>query len=313
MLKRIMVPLDFSGFAEHALGYALGLARRTQATLQLVSVLVSLPPELTTDEIHSYQAKTATLLGRELPNRVTRDVIPESPAYPPPDPRRVAHLLSCHAHDIGTDIIIMATHGHGGVRRAMLGSVADSLVRIASHPVLLIRPHGEAFDVRAAPDRELNHIVIAVDGSTSAEQVIPYALQLGRPFGADYSLLRVTTPVRWTGVEPVTTESGRTRLQPADYLEMLATGMRRQGAAVTTRVLDGFSPGPSIVQYANRHAADVIALATSGHGRVHRLLLGSVADRVVRTSEVPVLVCNTRALARMPIHEPVAADAGAMV
>ena len=72
--------------------------------------------------------------------------------------------------------------------------------------------------------------------------------------------------------------------------------MRERNASVSTRVLDGYSPGAAIVQYAQSHAADAIAMSTTGAGPVRRLLPGSVTDRVVRSSEVPVLVCHVRRL-----------------
>jgi nucleotide-binding universal stress UspA family protein len=137
-----------------------------------------------------------------------------------------------------------------------------------------------------------------VDGSETAEQVIPYALRIGTPFGARYTVLRVMAPLAWGSYEAAAPllPAPLSRQMAVDYVERLATGLREQGAAVIARVIEASSPGPAIVEYAYTHAADAIAVTTEGAGRVRRLLLGSVMDKIVRSSDVPVLVCNIRRL-----------------
>jgi nucleotide-binding universal stress UspA family protein len=315
MLELILVPLDTSSFAEQALPHAVVAARRAQARLQLVAVRASFPLDFGADgELEQYLGRIAAQLEPELPNAITHAVLTDelAPLYPPPAANGVADVLSRYAREQSVDMIVMATHGRGGVRRAWLGSVADSLIRIASRPVLLIRPKDEAFGSALSADRGIRHIVIPVDGSDTAEQVIPYALDLGSAFGARYSLVRVVSPLAWGSYEPLSIPATPlSRLAVAEYLEQLATQIRQQGGSVTTRVLEAFSPGPAIIQYVEARAVDAIALSTTGAGRVRRLLLGSVTDRVVRSSDVPVLVCNIRRLE--PVTEAAHDVAGAAV
>ena len=85
---------------------------------------------------------------------------------------------------------MMTTHGHGPLSRFWLGSVADEMVRRATTPILLVRPHEKAIDLAAEP--VLRHILIPLDGSALAEQVLGPAAALGSLLQCDdYTLLRV--------------------------------------------------------------------------------------------------------------------------
>src|SRR5690606_17862861 len=84
------------------------------------------------------------------------------------------------------------------------------------------------------------------------------------------------------------------RRAAADYLDRVAADLRGDGLTVETAVVEDTSPAPAITDYANEHDVETIAITTSGAGGIRRLLFGSVADKVVRNGEVPVLVCNVR-------------------
>jgi nucleotide-binding universal stress UspA family protein len=306
MPRLLMVPLDGSAYAEQALPLALAVARRSHAALHLVTVRASLPLGSAGTEEEEYLARIAGQMASELPGRITRRVLTNELGpleFAPPAPDSVADVLARHAADHDVDLIITTTHGRGGLRRAWLGSVTDSLMRIASLPVLVIRPVDEHFGAAAAADRGLNHILIPLDGSAAAEQVIPFAQQMGEPFAARYTLLRVVSPLTGqveTGMYgsppwfPPPSPLNRRAVQ--DHLDGLAAQLRASGMTVTTQVLDGTSAAAAILEYATTHAADLIALSTAGAGGVRRLLLGSVADKIVRSGDVPVLVCNVRHL-----------------
>lgn len=150
MYAHILVPLDGSELAETALAHAEGLARKLGSRLLLVRVdnlpatLIGevapmegpLPPELIEDAIEAeteeskdYLTKTAQRL-KDDGMAVEWEVVEGDPA----------HAIVETAHQRGADLIAMATHGHSGLRRLVLGSVADSVVRGSHLPVLLVRP-----------------------------------------------------------------------------------------------------------------------------------------------------------------------------
>jgi nucleotide-binding universal stress UspA family protein len=316
MRSALLVPLDGSPFAEQALPFAISLARVRHARLHLVRVRSALPVYVDHAEAERYLAQISGVLEPQLPGRIETHLLTDEHGpldYPPPASTAVAELIAAYTaqHDIHT--VVMATHGHGGVRRAWLGSVADALIRLAPRPIFLVRPRDVTFSVAALADRGLHHILIPLDGSEFAEQAIAFALELGSPYSAHYTLLRVISPLSWAIVpqyyEPQATQrSPLSRSAVADSLERLAQRLRDQGVDVQTRIIDAISPGPAIVDSAAELGVDAIVIGTHGAGRIRRMLLGSVTDKVVRGSAVPVLVCNVR---RMELRTDVAAATAA--
>jgi nucleotide-binding universal stress UspA family protein len=200
---------------------------------------------------------------------------------------------------MGPEIVVMTTHGAGGIRRAWLGSVADQLVRSLETPMLIVRP-GEG-DQAAAGVAALREILVALDGSKRAEAVLPPAATLAILLKAKLALVRVVHPVvPYTDPVrpfPVGFDEELTRLSRAeaqDYLDdvsewLNATGVSASGAAVV-----GGSAFQAIQEAARAPGTGVIALATRGRGGLPRLLLGSVADKLVRGGELPVLVTRPK-------------------
>jgi nucleotide-binding universal stress UspA family protein len=265
------------------------------------------------DDSEAYVRATAAEIESQLPGKVTPWVLTDELGalqYPPPAPDAVAKTLAIHARE-HADLIIMSTHGRGGVKRAWLGSVADALLRIAPRPVLLVRPVDVTFSLAVNADRGITHILIPLDGSEAAEQTIPVARVLGEPLVARITLLRVTSPLALqlssdpADGYPLADPTSMGRRAAVHYLNRVAAPLRREGLTVDVRVVEQLSPAPAIVDFAKTHAVDLVVLTTTGGGSIRRVLLGSVADHVIRKGETPVLVCNTRHA------ESAAVDAGA--
>jgi nucleotide-binding universal stress UspA family protein len=298
MRRTILVPLDGSRFAEQALPWAITFARQLNAQLELV--LVSGPDRHAADAARAaaYLDGVVAHLSSQLPDAVSRTVLAAT-ASTPPASTAVADTLAGHARDSAAAMIIMTTHGHGGVRRAWLGSVADSLVRMAPVPVLLVRQEDEAFAAAARADRGLKHILIPLDGTETAIEGVAHALDLAGPFAPRITLLRVVSPLSWE-VSPHAYDPYPAFASPFSRdavhatLERTADPLREQGYQVATQVNVDTSPARNILQFATEHDVDLIALGTGGAGPLRRLLLGSVSDKVIRASEAPVLICNTR-------------------
>lgn len=123
--------------------------------------------------------------------------------------------------------------------------------------------------------------------------------ELAASFGSRLTLLRVTSPLALqlssdpTGGYPLADPTARGRRAAVHYLNGVAAQLRERGLTVEAHVSEELSPAPAIVDYANTHGVDLVALTTTGAGSIRRLLLGSVADHVIRKGETPVLACNT--------------------
>lgn len=132
-------------------------------------------------------------------------------------------------------------------------------------------------------------ILVPTDGSAGMERVIRHAADLARVHGAELHLLYVVNTASfanlpmetsWEGVSEMLHEEGETALDEAE---------RAAGDVPTERVTLEGTPSREIVRYARREGCDLVCMGTHGRGGLNRLLLGSVAERVVRSSEVPVL------------------------
>ncbi|HEX6135450.1 MAG TPA: universal stress protein [Longimicrobiales bacterium] len=304
MLRKVMVPLDGSPFAEQALSMAVMVTRRMNAHLHLVSVRVSLQLDALAPTAEDYVNGVADRLEPELPGRITRSVLTNerAPLEYPLARSTVAEVVARHVTQADVDLVVMTTHGRSGIRRAWLGSVADSLVRSVPRPILMIRPSDEQIGTAQESDRGIRHILIPLDGSARAERVFEYAQALGEAFRARYTLLRVLSPLllapttEWTGPHAAVSVPLQQPQVATEYMEEVAERMRAVNMEVAPRLIESIAPGAAIVEFARTHGADLIAMSTGAAGGVRRLLLGSVADRVVRGSPVPVLVCNARSI-----------------
>jgi nucleotide-binding universal stress UspA family protein len=311
MYHSILVPLDGSTFGEHALPLALALARRGGASLQLAHVHVALAPTYGETTLNWYNETDAALRQSErtylakVVNRLTA-VAPVS-VTPALVEGPVAEALRERAAATHADLVVMTTHGRGPLARAWLGSVADELVRRLAIPVLAVRPAEVGVDLDKEP--VIRHILIPLDGSELAEQIIEPAVALGSLLQADYTLLRVTRPqvmgntdpaiMLGDGLDPYLFDQlgklyDEEHAEAAKYLESVAAPLRARSLCVRTRVVAHEQPATAILEEVKAHRADMIAVATHGLSGLPRLFLGSVADKVLRGAGVPVLLHRPR-------------------
>jgi nucleotide-binding universal stress UspA family protein len=301
MYRSLIVPLDGSAFAEQALSLALTIARRAGATISVVQVHVPFTPRYA-DSIApgTYEAEAKvveqqrTYLDGMVKSLGSISSTPVTSALL--ENEVIAETLNNQVTATGTDLIVMTTHGRGPLSRFWLGSVADELVRRATTPILLVRPQEKAPDLTAEP--VLRRILIPLDGSALAEKVLESAVALGSLLQADYMLVRIYGPLVDTGLDPLSYAAvGGTeppieqlRAEAQDYLNRVAERLQRQGHTVQTQAVLGQHPAIAILDTRQSLGMDLIALETHGRRGLSRLLIGSVADKVIRGASTPVLV-----------------------
>ncbi len=318
MTHRIMVPLDGSTFAESALATAFGLARRDGSTVHLVRVHESPMPVAGPEGVAMYDPEIDQELERK--GRRYLDVMmawtggdDRARAVTAYLPGPVIECLSAYVRDNAIDLVVMTTHARGGVSRALLGSVADGLVRYSPAPVLLVPPRHEGA-LAPATTPVFRRVLLPVDGGTAGDRMIEHAVAVAGAPGVEYTLLRVVT----TGASSVRAalprrgEDPASRVQRATVQATLGTkaeGLAARGLAVRPQVAVGDDAAAGILRYAAENAFDLVAMATRSHGGLERLLLGSVADRVLRKAETSLLLWNP---GRQPVLEPVVEAPGAL-
>ncbi|HEY5940924.1 MAG TPA: universal stress protein [Gemmatimonadales bacterium] len=297
----ILLPLDGSRIAEQALPMVGTIAHRGGTKVHLASVVPQAPIFLASgeepvpdpgleqelrDQLTEYLRSTAEALETTHGVEVTYALLDGAPAQ----------ALADHARAKRVGLIVMTTHGHSGITRFWLGSVADRLLRWVKMPLLLLRPtHG-------ALQTEFRHTLVALDGLSEGERVLEPAIALGSLCpDAQFTLVQV--------VEPPVPLITRMAMQPAkmrphwreqqencarSYLERAAKTMRARGLSVSTQMVSAGGIGEQILGLAHEIGADLIVVGTHGTRGVERMLLGSVADKVVRGATGAVLVVPTQ-------------------
>jgi nucleotide-binding universal stress UspA family protein len=192
----------------------------------------------------------------------------------------------------GIGLIVMTTHGRSRISRFWLGSVTDQLLRRVAVPVLLLRA-GTGRD-----HAEFHSVLVALDGSPAGEAVLEPTIALtSLGHATQYVLVHVIEPpipiVTRMALHPAHMPPHwveRQRHAAQGYLETLAGRLRADGVSVTERVMVARGIGAQIIDVARAVGSDLVAVGTHGPRGAERLLLGSVADKVVRGATQPVLV-----------------------
>lgn len=293
MYRSILVPLDGSLPSEQSLPYAMALAQRSGAALHLAYVHTPLllgegalylgsPDVLLWEDEKKYLQSVVDRLKKAGLEKVSANLL-EGP---------IAETLQEHALKKRCDLIVMTTHGRGPVSRFWLGSVADQLVHSLPMPLFLIRTREEAAPLTAAP--EIRNVLVALDGTPAAEQILQPAGALAKLLNASLTLLRVVPLMvpheMQKEADPGPLLSDTLQAEAHTYLQRIAESLRNQGIAVQTRILADAHPASAILKEAAGNDYDLLALETHGRRGLPRLFLGSVADKVVRGASIPVLV-----------------------
>lgn len=294
MYTSIVVPLDGSAFGNRALPVAITLAGRSDAALHLVHVNESAPyPDDGPYDAGLHVGLDIRSELIELAAQLTRDTSLQVDASFLDGP--VVRALSLYLHDRRPNLVVMMTHGRGGLSRMRLGSVADGLVRHTSVPLLLMGPGAETPEDLIEP--LFRRILVPLDGSGMAEEVLDHVLSLGTPDLTVYVLVTVIVPLLTLDHLYADSESfngradvERERIRASAHLTVVAKELRDSGAVVETLVAVHQRPAQGILDAADDQHADVIALSTHGQGALSRLIHGSVADAVVRKAVIPVFV-----------------------
>jgi nucleotide-binding universal stress UspA family protein len=286
MRCRILVPTDFSPPSDAALSYARLLARTFDASLYLLHVTGAhtRSPRTAMNYPNPVSAALSELRDRLTAGEGSPDVT--FVTIDAPDP---AGQIVRTARSIDASLIVMGTHGRGGLARVLMGSVTEKVVRTAPCPVLT------ANSALRAPAKGFRRILVPTDFSAPSDAALDCARRLAAGFGGSVHLLHVLGDVSGsglTGSELFATEPPEARsmrlIDARDRLKHRITADDRATLRATSEVIFG-SPAQIIVDYAADNQFDLIVMGTHGRTGMAHLLIGSVAERVVRTAGCPVL------------------------
>ncbi len=292
-LKKILAPVDFSKFSLGGVRYAALLTNRVGASLSLVHVV---SPAL---RCGGQQGIVLAQSDLEVLESVERQVSrladklskKDSPVRPFIRYGKPFNEICVLARARGTDLIVMATHGRSGLKRILLGSTTERVVRHAPCSVLTIPSRAIGSSGGKSRPFRLKKIIVPIDFSEISTRALPYAAVLAERFDAEIILLHIIEPL------PLPADSA---YLPADYqsedqntaknnLNGLSSNAFRSNLSVRTLVRNG-QPFDEITRTAASLGADMVILTTHGYTGLMHVLLGSTAERVVRYADCPVLV-----------------------
>ena len=299
MYTRILVPLDGSTVAEQVLPYVRQVATALKSSVELLRVTEPAPPGLTNPRRNvdlDQVIENIRCQDQEYLDRVVRPL--EEAGVSATCVAKVgapAVQIVEEAERRPDTLIAMSTHGRSGIARWVFGSVTDRVLHATTTPLLIVRSREEE---APTPGTTLKTVIVPLDGSEMAEQVLPHVVALARDMALKVLLLRVIPTMAYTfayGPMEYSTPGDPDILSileedATSYLKQVRHSLYQQGvASVEERQLRG-QPAGSVVDAALNTPDHLVAMTTHGRSGLGRWVLGSVADRVVRHSEGPVLV-----------------------
>lgn len=294
MIEKILVPLDGSKLSEVALPWAEAISSRLGAVITVIHVSeMAKDPHDLFHQAYIHKIVDATkqgiqecsvISGKSSDVDVQSEILSGNPA----------EKIVEYAEETQTGLIVMATHGRSGISRWTLGSVAEKVVRATARPVLLIRSKDSLTE--AYGKGLLNRILVPLDGSENAKAIIPYIEQLALGLKAEVLLLQAV-PKGYqvlSGYVASTAETVDSDMQIArDHLNKVAIQLKEKGLAIKTEVEminDETHAAGKIIDFASQINADLVAMSTHGRSGIIRWAFGSVAERILREGDTPLLL-----------------------
>ena len=297
-INTIVVPIDFSSESFRVLDYAVAVAEQFGAVLHPVHVRShheAMAIERARNIIGNYQDGIWYLQDR-LADIERKHRLKFAPEHCHIFSGRPFEEICRLARQIDADLIILGSRGHSGLKRVLLGSTAERIVRYASCPVLV--PRGQRFrgamELAERVRLNLRNVLVPVDFSDCSVAAVNYGVFLAKKFNAAMRLLNAVdlnvnfvVQSRISGALAAVLKAEQ--LLAENQMNRFKTMHIPANVSCETQVLIG-SPVDEICAYSRRREIDLVAISTHGRTGVQHALMGSVAERVVRHAECPVLV-----------------------
>jgi nucleotide-binding universal stress UspA family protein len=316
--QKIMCAIDFSDFTNLTLSYGQALAKEFEARLTLCHVVSNMvlmssagQAYIASEKIEAERRQDAATRLEEIAKTLDVDCDTlVSTGHPADELARIAE-------ESRVDVVVAATHGGSGVKRFLVGSVTDRLVKTLTCPMLVL--HGDSVTDVLPGDRKklLNRILVGCDFSPDSSLAFQYGLSLAQEFETELFLAHVVRPtehVEFSSADYIKVQEGDyLGWNRSDYMgltrqanepdsqrrERLMQRLERQLARMVpedcahwctpiTAVLEG-EPYQELLAFAGREKVDLIVLGVRGHGLLEKFLVGSTTDRVISRAECPVL------------------------
>jgi nucleotide-binding universal stress UspA family protein len=293
-IRKILVPVDFSEPSKKAVNYGLSLALQFNARLLLTHIVPSSTAFVYTfpTESIAFEKEQAGCAKTMLPSMIPeefRDRVDLQTMVKVGDVR--SELLGI-VTDEQIDLVVMGTHGRNAFDRFLLGSLTERMLRKLPIPVLTVSHLDPAKELLSAGPVPLQHVLYATDLSDSAETGLQFSAELARGTGARLTVLHVmrTLETVYWGAEGgyIPEELESLREATVTRLNNSIPANLNTGGEIVPMMTEG-EPFREILRVADEGKADLIVMNLQGKNLIERALLGSTAERVIRSAHVPVL------------------------
>jgi nucleotide-binding universal stress UspA family protein len=298
MFEKILIPLDGSELAEAAIPYATNMAEQLEAEICLLHVC---PPEHQS-YVHMHQIymnsiltgmrlkmKETWLSSKEL--KIQAEVIVGDPIK----------VIFDYVKLKGIDLISLTTHGNSGFKPWSMGNVADKIVRGSGIPTLLIR-------VKEKKDLELRKaivqkILVPLDNSDASKACLPYAVELAKKLKAGLTIFSMAQTayaqnlnsagsgigINWDAVDKASEQAAD------EYLVKIEEDLKTSGVQIDHRSILGIDAAYEILEMEKKGMFDMVIMSTRGRSSIARWAFGSVAEKVLREGNLPILLIKEKA------------------
>ena len=294
MFERILLPLDGSELAEMTLPYGEWLARRLGSEVILFHACSPENKDLchmhqvylnsTAEKVQQQMRKGRTKGGQV---KMRAEILLGEPIETIGD--------YVEKNDIG--LMIMAASGTSGLKLWRLGSVAERVFRTVNIPTMLIRAPREEYKRKL-----INRILVPLDGSDASKIALPFAEELAIKLKASITLFQMAQRIYSYYVGYMGADMGSAmaidynKLDRAEERRIQAEllkvekELRQKGIAVTHNMVSGTDPAHEIIETEKKVGADLVVMSTHGRSPIRRWVFGSVAEKVLREGEIPLLL-----------------------
>jgi nucleotide-binding universal stress UspA family protein len=293
MIKNILCAIDQSPTSLQAFGYAIALAKWQRARLNLLEVIEEAPSHRVgrAPTIGGVPDEARTALERDLRRALAARRASDVKVEISMRTGKVVQEILAQAHASRSDLLVMGSHGRGGVQRLVLGSVAEKVLRLARCPVLTVRSGVRLASRSRSPFRT---ILCPTDFSAAANKAVGYARRFAQEAKARLILMNA---IEWPFGEAVMSGAvaelrESIESNASDALIRLLPRPVSRGPRAQAIVAVG-KPSAAIVKIARERSVDLIVMGVSGRGALDVAVLGSTTHHVIREGTWPVLTVRT--------------------
>ncbi|WP_248896828.1 universal stress protein [Haloplanus halobius] len=289
MFDTLLFPTDGSEGATAVFDHVLDMAAATGATVHVINVADTTRDSVTQirGEVVDTLEQEGRRIAQEAADRAADRGVETVTDVLQGEPHRT---IVDYAESRDVDLVVMPTHGRRGLERVLLGSTTERVVRRSEAPVLTIRPDD------ATVRYPYRNVLVPTDGSDCAADALSLALDIVTKEDATSLHILSVVDVTTLGVDVRADVLADTLEEDAtEIVEEAASTAADAGVDATTDVEFGTSVARTVRSYVDDHDIDLVVTGTHGRTGLDRYVLGSVADRLIRTSPVPVLTVRSAA------------------